>query len=330
MNPNLSFKAAFAVWGASLKYFCSFALIVLVASAVAAGQTVAQVAWGGLLRNAGGAPIADATVRLSSGSSKAEGKTGSDGRFALAMLPAGKYHLSVTTKAGASQYAPPVVLTAGAPEALLTLSERGELTVAVVRIKAQAATGGEELSSQAVSELPLNKRDFSSLLAAGGRHHDRYQWRHQLYRAVRHQRPARRRSHLWHGRSRHQRSRDGRRNVLELQRGRGGRNRLKLGSGCLPRSGAAPPASPIFIRAPGPAVFTARSSSSCATPPLTLATISIMPLRRIRGAFRHSGATNSASPMADLFTFPTSTTAASAPSTSLSTRAFGRCSAPRR
>ncbi len=169
MNPNLSFKAAFAVWGASLKYFCSFALIVLVASAVAAGQTVAQVAWGGLLRDAGGAPIADATVRLSSGSSKTEGKTGSDGRFSLAMLPAGKYHLSVTTKAGASQYAPTVVLTAGAPEALLTLSERGELTVAVVRIKAQAATGGEELSGQAVSELPLNKRDFSSLLllAAG-------------------------------------------------------------------------------------------------------------------------------------------------------------------
>ena len=85
------------------------------------------------------------------------------------MLPAGKYHLSVTTKAGASQYAPTVALTAGAPEALLTLSERGELTVAVVRIKAQAATGGEELSGQAVSELPLNKRDFSSLLllAAG-------------------------------------------------------------------------------------------------------------------------------------------------------------------
>ncbi len=169
MNSNLSFKAAFAVWGASLKYFCTFALIVLVASAVAAGQTVAQVAWGGLLRDASGAPIADATVRLSSGSSKAEGKTGSDGRFALAMLPAGKYHLSVTTKAGASQYAPTVALTAGAPEALLTLSERGELTVAVVRIKAQAATGGEELSGQAVSELPLNKRDFSSLLllAAG-------------------------------------------------------------------------------------------------------------------------------------------------------------------
>jgi hypothetical protein len=49
----------------------------------------------------------------------------------------------------------------------LTLSARGELTVAL--LQSVSATGGEELSSQAVSELPLNKRDFSSLLllAAG-------------------------------------------------------------------------------------------------------------------------------------------------------------------
>jgi hypothetical protein len=152
-----------------LKYFCSFALIVLVASAVAAGQTMPQAAWSGVLHNAGGAPIASATVKLSSGSLKAEGKTGSDGRFLLHMLPAGNYHLSVATKGGTTEYAPPVVLTASAAEVQLTLSGRGELTVAAVQSKAQTATGGEELSSQSVSELPLNKRDFSSLLllAAG-------------------------------------------------------------------------------------------------------------------------------------------------------------------
>src|SRR6202041_3232691 len=50
---------------------------------------------------------------------------------------------------------------------VLTLSGRGELTVAL--LKGPAATGGEQLSSQAVSELPLNGRDFSTLLllAAG-------------------------------------------------------------------------------------------------------------------------------------------------------------------
>ncbi len=157
----------------ALKFFARLALIVFITSALlpgmAAGQMAPQAAWNGVLRNAGGAPIASATVKLSSGSLKAEGKTGSDGRFLLAMLPTGNYHLSVATKAGTAEYAPPVVLTASAPEALLTLSGRGELTVAAVQSKEQAATGGEELSSQAVSELPLNKRDFSSLLllAAG-------------------------------------------------------------------------------------------------------------------------------------------------------------------
>ena len=53
--------------------------------------------------------------------------------------------------------------------AAITLSSRGEITVTLSQAKKKAATGGEELSSQAVSELPLNKRDFSSLLllAAG-------------------------------------------------------------------------------------------------------------------------------------------------------------------
>ena len=39
----------------------------------------------------------------------------------------------------------------------------------LIEHKEKAGTGGEELSSQAVSELPLNKRDFSTLLllAAG-------------------------------------------------------------------------------------------------------------------------------------------------------------------
>ena len=193
----------------------------------------------------------------------------------------------------------PVALTAGAPEALLTLSERGELTVAAVQTKAQAATGGEELSSQAVSELPLNKRDFSSLLLLAAGTMTDYEWRHQLYRAVCHQRTARSRSDLCHGRRGHQRSRDGRRNVLELQRGCRGRNRLEFGSGCRPRSGAAPRASPTFIRAPGPAVFTDRFSSSCATRPLMRATISIIatpaypgripPFRRNEFGFTNGG-----------------------------------------
>src|SRR6516165_8464584 len=42
-------------------------------------------------------------------------------------------------------------------------AERAEM-----QSKDQAATGGEQLSSQAVSELPLNKRDFATMELANG------------------------------------------------------------------------------------------------------------------------------------------------------------------
>ena len=97
----------------------------------------------------------------------AEAVTGADGQFRLSALPPGQYRLSVESNGRKFDYAQPIDLDAAAPSVALTLSNRGELTVAALR--SQTATGGEELSSQAVSELPLNKRDFSSLLllAAG-------------------------------------------------------------------------------------------------------------------------------------------------------------------
>ncbi len=162
--------------GTALKLVCSFAFIALIGHIGAAGAgaqekkpAAAQAGWSGVLRDGGGAPIADARVKLSSGESKAEGRTGTDGRFVLPILPAGAYHLSVAARGRTVEFAQPVSLSGNTPEALLTLSGRGELTVARLVKKEQAGTGGEELSSQAVSELPLNKRDFSTLLllAAG-------------------------------------------------------------------------------------------------------------------------------------------------------------------
>jgi hypothetical protein len=177
VKPNTSYSGARGSQGAALKFFCCFALIALIgpgfaareAAAQTAGPTAAQAAWSGVLPNAGGAPIADARVRLTSGASKAEGRTGADGRFLLPLLPVGNYHLTVAAKGSTVECTQPVDLSVNTPEALITLSGRGELTVATLTKKEQAGTGGEELSSQAVSELPLNKRDFSSLLllAAG-------------------------------------------------------------------------------------------------------------------------------------------------------------------
>ncbi len=133
----------------------------------ASAQQAAPIAWRGVLRNPGGAPISSAKVRLAAKGERAEAETGADGSFHLAALPAGSYRLTIQWNGRKVDAQAPVELAPDAPAAALTLSDRGELTVGV--LTGQVATGGEELSSAAVSELPLNKRDFSSLLllAAG-------------------------------------------------------------------------------------------------------------------------------------------------------------------
>ena len=123
--------------------------------------------WQGALRNAEGAPIANATVRLAGDGKTEEAKTGADGAFHFPALPAGQYRLTVSAKGRRVTYTQPITLAPQGAPVVLALSDRGELAVTVV--EGQSATGGEKLASQTVSELPLNKRDFSTLLllAAG-------------------------------------------------------------------------------------------------------------------------------------------------------------------
>jgi len=144
----------------------AFAAILLFAATVWSQQP-AQTVWQGVLHNPGGAPIPGAKIRLVAKSAKSDAITGTDGRFQLPGLPPGQYQLTVDTKGSRIEYQQLINLTISTPAASITLSERGELTVAI--LKTQSSTGGEQLSSQAVSELPLNKRDFSTLLllAAG-------------------------------------------------------------------------------------------------------------------------------------------------------------------
>jgi len=164
-NPSLSR----APRRSRLRRFAHLALLLL-AIAIATRTAPAQQApavWQGVLRDSAGAPITAAKIRLSSNGAQAEATTATDGQFHLAPLPAGQYKLTVRSGGNAFDFAQPIDLVPSAPQVLLTLSSRGEITVAA--LKGQTATGGEELSSQAVSSLPLNKRDFSSLLllAAG-------------------------------------------------------------------------------------------------------------------------------------------------------------------
>jgi len=149
-----------------------FWLAVILGSSAYTGAVAQQpsaTVWQGVLRSPGGAPIADAEVLLTGSGSKVKAKTSADGHFRLAQLAPGQYHLTVENKGRKAEFAEPIVITDINTSVALTLSTRGAISVAALNEKAQGATGGEQLSSQAVSELPLNKRDFSSLLllAAG-------------------------------------------------------------------------------------------------------------------------------------------------------------------
>ena len=120
-----------------------------------------------MVRHADGRPVSRAIVRLA-GTSKAETKTGTDGRFKVQALPVGRYHLTIETAEHKVDYVRPIELTAASAAVTITLFANYEITVAIPN-EQSGATGGEELSSKQVSQLPLNKRDFSQLLllAAG-------------------------------------------------------------------------------------------------------------------------------------------------------------------
>ena len=129
-------------------------------------QEQTAVVWHGLLRNSEGAPIAGAQVKLS-GAATAQAKTVPDGSFTLPAVPAGQYSLTIDAEGKTVRYGQPIDLTPATTAVVITLSSRGEIAVAAQYDT--GATGGEALSSQTVSSLPLNGRDFSTLLllAAG-------------------------------------------------------------------------------------------------------------------------------------------------------------------
>ncbi len=136
-------------------------------TAQAQSHPAEKAIWQGTLRTDAAAPIASARLRLTSPAVHASAVTNASGAFRFAPLPAGMYRLDVEAGGKRIRSAQPVELSPARAPVLLTLSSRGELTLSAQ--PTQTATGGEQLSSQAVSELPLNKRDFGTLLllAAG-------------------------------------------------------------------------------------------------------------------------------------------------------------------
>jgi hypothetical protein len=146
-------------------------LIVCVAAGLpmlAGDGQVSGFTWTGTLRDAHGAAIGGATVRVQSAAKKAGATTGGDGRFAFAALPDGEYAVSVEYKGSTATCATPLRLPGNGAEAVLELTAEGTLTLRA-GTESREGSGGEQLSAKAVSAIPLNKRDFSQLLllAAG-------------------------------------------------------------------------------------------------------------------------------------------------------------------
>jgi len=145
------------------------AAALVLASLISAQQPVSPITiWQGQLHNSSGAPLEGARIRLIGESNSATALTGPDGTFRIQVPAPGAYKLTVDANGRSAGYATMIDVQPGAHAVSIGISDRGEITVAGLKERS-AATGGEALSSDAVSQLPLNKRDFSQLLllAAG-------------------------------------------------------------------------------------------------------------------------------------------------------------------
>jgi hypothetical protein len=124
--------------------------------------------WKGELHNAAGKPLSGAVLELKAAGQTATAVTQPDGGFSFHQLQPLRYQLFVTVDG--RRIAVPEGIDLGAPQkdALLTLTGKETLSLQALA-EQQENTGGVDLSSKSVSQLPLNKRDFSQLLllAAG-------------------------------------------------------------------------------------------------------------------------------------------------------------------
>ena len=132
----------------------------------ASGQAPAP-AWRGVLQDEAAHRIPAARLKLDAGEEHPTATTAGDGSFSFPVLVGKTYTISVEAGGRTYRSATDIKIPAQAALVLLTLKQDGTLLLAVQEEK--AAAGGEQLSSRAVSEIPLNKRDFSQLLllAAG-------------------------------------------------------------------------------------------------------------------------------------------------------------------
>jgi hypothetical protein len=147
-----------------------WAVVVLVSEGRAAGAS----AWNGVLRDASGKAVSGALIVLRevAAGTTYSAKTSVRGEFIFADLAPGRYDLKVTAGGKTWTVSMPIAIGGDFPRnsALeLSIQDQGLRVVSGTQSPAAEASGGEHLSKEKVSSLPLNERDFSKLLllAAG-------------------------------------------------------------------------------------------------------------------------------------------------------------------
>ncbi|WP_263351575.1 TonB-dependent receptor [Acidicapsa acidisoli] len=146
------------------------------------GQTFSQEAipsgTTGTVHTSTGAAVAGATIEIKLSNNRLTAGTATDGSFHFSQIPPGSYSLNLTLNKRRYAYSGAITFPLNSSTLAITLpapnASSASLAVAFVPLETEkgdqpATSGGEELSSHAVSSLPLNKRDFSQLLllAAG-------------------------------------------------------------------------------------------------------------------------------------------------------------------
>ncbi|MGH9588116.1 MAG: carboxypeptidase regulatory-like domain-containing protein [Acidobacteriaceae bacterium] len=161
------------LWRRALAFFCAplILAVFLATTSLCAQQTVLS----GLVQSEAANPISGASVTIIAAAAPQQqhaATTQPDGRFTIPAIAPGQYNITVQVPSRPPTHPYSVNLTGA--RIVLTISDQNTLTIvadaqAAPNANESESTGGEKLSSQSVSELPLNGRDFSTLLllAAG-------------------------------------------------------------------------------------------------------------------------------------------------------------------
>jgi hypothetical protein len=138
--------------------------VCLASSFISYGQEM-EAEWTGFVRDDAKKPAPGAVIDLRGPHSHFSQTAGENGAFHLAHLPPGTYQLSVSYKDTVFRFGKAVSLPITGI-AQLTLTKQASI---LMQSNVQTQTTGETLTSNAVTAIPLNKRDFSQLLllAAG-------------------------------------------------------------------------------------------------------------------------------------------------------------------